>query len=324
MCCLVTIVVILIAVAIYFGRQNVNIFPNPEYTPSDDYLHFLVVGDQGRGNTIQKTVAASMGNYCEKVKTCHFAVGVGDNFYEVGVDSVDDEQFDTKFEQIYGTVPGLKDLKFYMLLGNHDYRGNMQAQIDYTKKSSRWVLPSHFYTLLMNSTLNGFNVSMVMLDTSPFAPFFSDPLMKLSNLRSQYPFKQDQLNLVESTLAQNHGKNDTWTLVFGHHHVYSGGMGGNSAPMVENFVPIFNKYNAPLYIAGHVHLLNWLKDPEHETNYIISGGGSGRIVPPVFNPFSMNIFPDSGFFSVEIQKSFIFLIALDMNGKEIFRFRINK
>lgn len=105
-----------------------------------------------------------------------------------------------------------------MLLFEIDYRGNVQAQIDYTKISNRWVLPSHFYTLVKNSTLSGFDVSMVMLDTSPFVSFWTDPLMKSSNLEPQYKRKQEQLDMLDGVLSTNQGKNNSWTLVFGHHH----------------------------------------------------------------------------------------------------------
>jgi len=335
LCCLVSCLVFLLVVAIYFGRRNVNVFPKPEYSSSDDYLHFLVVGDQGRADDAQKKVATSMGQYCKTVKNCHFVVGVGDNIYNYGVTSVDDAQFKTKFEDIYA-VDGLEDLKWYMLLGNHDYRGNVQAQIDYTQKSNRWILPSHFYSLVKNSTRNGFNVSMVMLDTSPFVSFWTDPLMKTEYLNAQYERKQDQLNMMEKALLENQN-NNSWTLVFGHHHskfiienvvqltkVYSGSIGGNSKTMMESFLPLLQKYRAPIYISGHVHILNWLKDPQHATNYVISGAGSGNILWSVYNPFSMNVYSDPGFFSVEVQTNFIFVIALDIDGKEIFRFRIDK
>jgi len=106
--------------------------------------------------------------------------------------------------------------------------------------------------------------------------------------------------------------------------VYSAGIGGNSKDMMASFLPLLEKYQAPIYICGHVHLLNWLKNPEHKTNYIISGGGSGNIIWPVLNPFSMNVYSNPGFFSVEVQQNFLFVIALDMNGKEIFKFRIDK
>ncbi|EFC35236.1 predicted protein, partial [Naegleria gruberi] len=63
LCCLITCIVIAIAIAIYLGRKNVNIYPTPEYTASDDFLRFLVVGDMGRADDGQKAVAASMGKF---------------------------------------------------------------------------------------------------------------------------------------------------------------------------------------------------------------------------------------------------------------------
>lgn len=33
-------------------------------------------------------------------------------------------------------------LRWYQVLGNHDWEGNTTAQVAYTKNSSRWYLPS--------------------------------------------------------------------------------------------------------------------------------------------------------------------------------------
>lgn len=65
-----------------------------------------------------------------------FIISVGDNFYTNGVASVDDPMWKTSFEDIYKGANLFID--WYPVLGNHDYRGNPQAQIDYSKRSRRW------------------------------------------------------------------------------------------------------------------------------------------------------------------------------------------
>lgn len=36
--------------------------------------------------------------------------------------------------------------KWLMVAGNHDYEGNITAQLEYSKKSPRWFFPSLYYT----------------------------------------------------------------------------------------------------------------------------------------------------------------------------------
>ena len=62
-----------------------------------------------------------------------------------GVKSVDDPLFRLYFEQPYDT-PHLAYLPWYVVLGNHDYNGNTQAQVDYsTERGRRWHLPNEYY-----------------------------------------------------------------------------------------------------------------------------------------------------------------------------------
>lgn len=98
-------------------------------------LYFAIVGDYGRqGQHRQVDVAQQMGEWCSK-KTfrydngrplsegqtkgrCDFIIGVGDNFYENGVQSLDDPLFKESFEDIY-RIPGLHSTRMYQILGNH-------------------------------------------------------------------------------------------------------------------------------------------------------------------------------------------------------------
>ena len=63
------------------------------------------VGDWGRNGVYnQSLVAAAMGRVAGDLD---FVVSVGDNFYESGLTSVLDPQFDTSFRDVY-TAPNLQ------------------------------------------------------------------------------------------------------------------------------------------------------------------------------------------------------------------------
>jgi hypothetical protein len=65
-----------------------------------------------------------------------FIVSTGDNFYPSGVASVQDPLWKRSFEDVY-TAFSLQE-EWYPVLGNHDYDGDAQAQIEYSRISRRW------------------------------------------------------------------------------------------------------------------------------------------------------------------------------------------
>lgn len=72
----------------------------PEPKPAGG-LNFLIFGDWGRkGEADQTEVAAQMAKAAKELGA-QFIISVGDNFYEYGVASVTDSQWQTSFENVY-------------------------------------------------------------------------------------------------------------------------------------------------------------------------------------------------------------------------------
>ena len=128
-------------------------------------VSFLVVGDWGRnGEYMQLETAKQMGAAAAQLEAACI-VSVGDNFYPKGVVSTVDPLWQSSFEKVY-TAHSLQE-DWFVVLGNHDYKTNPQAQIDYSKISRRWKMPAHYFTQKLevgkeNETL------LVFLDTNPF------------------------------------------------------------------------------------------------------------------------------------------------------------
>ena len=122
-----------------------------------DRVGFIFFGDQGTGEAPQYEVALGMQKFCEK-NLCQFALLLGDNFYPEGVNSVDDPQWLSKFETPYTPLK----LQFFASLGNHDYGGNVEAQVQYSKKNPTWVMPSRYYKFTKG------NIDFLALDTEKF------------------------------------------------------------------------------------------------------------------------------------------------------------
>jgi len=267
---------ILIAIAVLWtGSMNRRVFPNPTYSNSTDYIHFVVIGDFGFGNGIQKETAVGMANYCANVKQCDFIISTGDNIYESGVSSPYDPQLKTKFEDIYNQ-DSLKDLDWFSVLGNHDYKKSPEAEIQYSDVNSHWKMPHYYFNFTKESRGKSFNLTFVMTDTNPFVTdYLTSSSMNTSALNRQQSYNVDQLNMIENILSQNMGSNDSWTIVVGHHPVYSAGYHYNTPELRQQFEPLFAKYKLPLYLCGHDHFLNWLTNPSiGPTQYVLSGGGA--------------------------------------------------
>ena len=131
-------------------------------------LRFIVFGDWGRnGEDNQKEVAAEMGIVAKKFKP-EFIVSTGDNIYPNGVRSTMDYGWIASFENIY-TAHSLQT-DWYVVLGNHDYGGDPQAEIDYSKVDRRWNMPARYYSKIFyigDDSTQG--VLLVFIDTTPLA-----------------------------------------------------------------------------------------------------------------------------------------------------------
>ncbi|GAA0184978.1 phosphatase [Lithospermum erythrorhizon] len=81
-----------------------------------------------------------------------FIISTGDNFYDDGLINENDPAFDDSFCNIY-TAPSLNK-QWYHVLGNHDYRGDVLAQLSpvLTERDWRWrCLRSYIVNTVMLS-----------------------------------------------------------------------------------------------------------------------------------------------------------------------------
>lgn len=81
-----------------------------------------------------------------------FVLNAGDNIYFMGVNHPGDNRFyvrlsrfllrcslQSSFEYPY-SYDSLKDRNWYMIGGNHDHFGTIEAQVNYTKRSKMWLV----------------------------------------------------------------------------------------------------------------------------------------------------------------------------------------
>ncbi|MDN3705995.1 metallophosphoesterase [Myroides ceti] len=243
----------------------------PELRYYDDGFSFLVLGDFGRvGDYYQKDVARELGN-AAIVSNAECIISVGDNFYPNGVASTQDHHWKASFEEIYNN-PGLYT-DWFVALGNHDYQGSIQAQIEYSSVSRRWNMPATYYSKTF-TTAKGEKLLMLFIDTNPFIDSYYKNPQKYPDLAKQDTITQRKW--IEETLNTSDPA-IKWKVVVGHHPLYSGGKRKNNkdtASFESKFADLFDQYKVDAYICGHEHDLQIVKPKKRYTTQFLSGAGS--------------------------------------------------
>ncbi|CAE8639065.1 unnamed protein product, partial [Polarella glacialis] len=130
-------------------------------------LSFLIIGDWGGGDD---DMPASPGETCNaagmaKVASelnAQFVLAVGDNFYDSGIHADNLGRFKSTFDDVF-TGSSL-DVDWFVIAGNHDHRGNVSYQLDFSKQSTRWKFPSLYYSFT-KSLPSGKVAQFVMFDS---------------------------------------------------------------------------------------------------------------------------------------------------------------
>ncbi|MDY4744488.1 MAG: metallophosphoesterase, partial [Bacteroidaceae bacterium] len=182
------------------------------FTAAFAQIQFLVTNDMGRnGYYEQKPIAELMGRMAEE-NDFEAVLALGDVHHFMGVESVTDPLWMTNYELMY-SHPELQ-IPWYPILGNHEYRGNTQAVLDYSKVSRRWQMPARYYSKVFAD--DSTSLRIVFLDTTPLIDKYHQDTEDYPSVRKQKI--QKQLVWLEKELTQ--AKED-WVVVVGHHPIYA-------------------------------------------------------------------------------------------------------
>ena len=284
-------------------------------------INFLAVGDWGRnGEDHQKQVAEQMGKVAAMVKA-NFIVSTGDNIYPSGVVSEFDPAFRYSFEDIYTAFSLQWD--WYLVLGNHDYKTNPDAEVAYSKISRRWKMPARYYAkkfAIDNDSTQ--QVLMVFVDANPFIKEYYQHPEYATNVRTQDTLAQKKW--TEKTLRDT-SKNVKWKIVVAHQPLYSGGRrmaSSETAGLRGSFKHILDKYHVDVYLSGHEHNLQHIV-PYGSTQYFISGGGSEK-TPVQLMPESRFAASEYGFMLFSILTNQLLVQVINYQGKVIYHTVITK
>lgn len=287
-----------------------------DYSSFDKKFNFYVANDLGRnGYYDQKPIAELMGVMGEEVGP-EFVLATGDVHHFEGIRSVNDPLWMTNYELIYSHPELMID--WFPVLGNHEYRGNTQAVLDYTNVSRRWTMPARYYTKSFED--DGITLRIVWIDTAPL-------IDKYRNDSATYPdaCKQDykkQLAWIDSVLT---AAKEDWVIVAGHHPIYAETPKDESErqDMQARLDPILRKHKVDMYIDGHIHNFQHVRVPGSDTDYVTNTSASlSRKVKPIEGTVFCS--PEPGFSIVSADKKSLELRMIDKRGNILHTIRRDK
>lgn len=274
-------------------------------------INLYLANDLGRnGYYDQKPIAELMGRMGETIgPKC--VIAAGDIHHFNGVASVNDPLWTTNYEQIYSHPELMID--WFPVLGNHEYRGNTQAVLDYGQISRRWMMPSRYYTKVFNK--KGLSLRVVFIDTTPLISRYRKEYATYPDAKKQNDVAQ--LQWLDETLRNAH---EDWVIVVGHHPIYA----ETSKPqeerddMQKNVLPLLHKYNnVALYACGHIHNFQHIRKSNDKIDYVVNSSASlARKVNPIDGTQFCSSEP--GFSVISATSSQLNLYMIDKEGKVLY------
>ena len=270
---------------------------------------FIIGNDFGRnGYYEQKAVAATMGHVAEQIGP-EAVLALGDVHHYGGVQSVSDPLWMTNYELVYSHPELMVD--WYPVLGNHEYRGNTQAVIDYSDISRRWKMPARYYAKSFDE--DGTTIKIVFIDTTPL-------IDKYHKKNDTYPDAalrdiDAQLKWLDATLAE---ATEDWVIVAGHHpiYAYTDKEESERADMQKRVDSILRRHNVDMYICGHLHNYQHIRRPGSKIDYVVNTSASQTRKP---EPVDGTVFCSdrAGFSVLTVDKKSLKLHMLDKDGNII-------
>jgi hypothetical protein len=126
------------------------------------------------------------------------------------------------------------------------------------------------------------------------------------------PWSDAQRDWLAGELAKP--TNALWTVVYGHHPIYSDGHHGDSKRLKEKLLPLLKTHKVDVYLAGHEHEMQHLEI--EGIQYIIAGGG-GKDTRRVRGKRSGCAVSANGFLELEASKTQLILRLVGIDGQEV-------
>lgn len=228
--------------------------------------------------------------------------------------AVNDPQWEKKYLASFQGA-NLQKSKFLVTSGNHDYYGNVTAQVDYVDPTKRWTFPQLYHARRFEQ--NGIKVLFIMLDTwrlnggdallghnaatgrtwirsraQIWKKVEQGDLAKESaeRLEKRYGAPMlgeesaaaargdvEQLNWLRKVFASKEAVESDWRIVCGHFPIHSGTKGehGDTKYLVQTLDPLLHELGADAYFSGHDHVLQMINKGK-KLHYYGPGAGARK------------------------------------------------
>ncbi len=270
-------------------------------------ITLIVANDLGRnGYYDQRPIAAMMGEMAETIEP-EAVLALGDVFHYEGVQSTTDPLWMSNYENIY-QHPELM-VEWLPVCGNHEYRGNTQALLDYSGVSRRWTMPAKYYSRTFEE--DGTTLKVIFIDTTPL-------IDKYRNDPAKYPDAAGaevdaQLAWLERELAD---AAEDWVVVVGHHPIFAetSKSEGERKDMQERVDKLLRRHRVDMYVCGHIHNFQHIKPAGSDIDYIVNSSAS--LSRPEVAPIDGTVFVSgkSGFSVLGASAKALTLSMIDAEG----------
>lgn len=272
-------------------KQNINIF---------------WASDLDRGGCYdQKVVANLMGEMAGKIKP-EFILSTGDTHHGNGVKSVTDDDWQEHLVDMYNHR-NLAKLDWWAVAGNHEYRGNSQALIDYSKVNPRWNMPAKYYTKVFKK--GSATIRFVMLDTTPLIEKYRDSDKYPDAKEQDYKAQIEWLDKVLSEATED------WVVVAGHHPIYAYTKKNKIErdDMKKAINSILRKHKVAMYLCGHIHNFQHIRRKGYDIDYLVNSSASwARDVKQTKG--TQYCSDEAGFSIITVSKKRLSVHMIDKNG----------
>ena len=283
----------------------------------EEHFTFMIARDLGRnGYYDQKPVSEMMG-VVASIAEPEFVAALGDVHHFWGVQSVQDPLWETNFEWIY-KHPELM-IPWHPILGNHEYRGNTQAVLDYATISRRWEMPGRYYAMSWSVNEN-VNVLLVFIDTPSLIDKYRNNPIKFPDAGKQSMDRQ--LAWIDSTLSISDAR---WKVVMGHHPIYAGTKKDKCErrDLQIRLQPILDKYKVDISVCGHIHNFQHMRVPQSDVDYFVNSSASLTREVVDFEGAQFGS-PDSGFSLCTAKEVELIMTFVNKDGEIIYQYTRRK
>eukprot|EP01118_Nematostelium_gracile_P007072 TRINITY_DN2289_c0_g1_i9.p1 TRINITY_DN2289_c0_g1~~TRINITY_DN2289_c0_g1_i9.p1 ORF type:complete len:373 (+),score=79.26 TRINITY_DN2289_c0_g1_i9:2-1120(+) len=322
------------------NTYKTEIVQNPASSDSNynESVTVFVLGDWGLNSPQRRAIADQMNAYA-LIENPEFIISTGDNMYPYGLLNMNQKNV------LEGMLADYKIPKiFYTIPGNHDYRGDVDSMIKLSSVEMRtkvkWRMPEYHYKryhefrgtvlefffldtnlLVCPTNTSIFYSPQYLLECEYFMPEVwteNSTWKKFGNYTNLTNEKKKELKWTESVLSTSN--ENSWKILIGHHPIKSNSvLRGNNPVLEAELNPIFVQKGIDMYISGHDHTLQHLR--EDDIDYFVVGTGSYGIGHAMLDDHRIGKFgsKENGFMILNFKGDQMSARFINMKGEEIYR-----